>query len=99
MRGEIVIYCHFARPILRLGDFIMQTKRMALCAGLFLSVCFAIYPDRSSSQAAGAKALNKQTTFSKDVAPILKRQCVACHMPNWMAPMSLMTYKDARHWA
>ncbi|MGH9385552.1 MAG: thiol-disulfide isomerase [Vicinamibacterales bacterium] len=38
-------------------------------------------------------------TFSKDVAPILFKSCVACHRPSAMAPMSLLTYEDARPWA
>jgi hypothetical protein len=38
-------------------------------------------------------------TFTHDVAPILYQHCVACHHPNDIAPMSLLTYKDARPWA
>src|SRR5471032_858966 len=38
-------------------------------------------------------------TFSKDVAPILFKSCVECHRPTAMAPMSLLTYEDARPWA
>ena len=38
-------------------------------------------------------------TFSKDVAPILYRNCATCHRPGEAAPMSLLTYKDARPWA
>jgi Copper type II ascorbate-dependent monooxygenase, C-terminal domain len=38
-------------------------------------------------------------TFNKDVAPILYKNCVVCHHPNDIAPMSLMTYSDARPWA
>ena len=38
-------------------------------------------------------------TFSKDVAPILFKNCVECHRPTAMAPMSLMTYDEARPWA
>jgi mono/diheme cytochrome c family protein len=38
-------------------------------------------------------------TFSKDVAPILQAKCQACHQPNSIAPMSLMTYQEARPWA
>ncbi len=38
-------------------------------------------------------------TFTKDVAPILFKNCVECHRPTAMAPMSLMTYEDARPWA
>jgi hypothetical protein len=40
-----------------------------------------------------------QVTFSKDVAPILQAKCQQCHQPNSIAPMSLITYKDARPWA
>jgi hypothetical protein len=38
-------------------------------------------------------------TFSKDVAPILQRACQTCHRPGSIAPMSLLTYQDARPWA
>jgi hypothetical protein len=38
-------------------------------------------------------------TFTKDVAPILQKSCVTCHRPGQSAPMSLMTYEDARPWA
>lgn len=38
-------------------------------------------------------------TFNHDVAPILYKNCVACHHPNDIAPMSLLTYKEARPWA
>jgi hypothetical protein len=40
-----------------------------------------------------------EVTFTHDVAPILYQHCVACHHPNDIAPMSLLTYKDARPWA
>lgn len=38
-------------------------------------------------------------TFSKDVAPIFFANCTSCHHPGDIAPMSLLTYKDARPWA
>lgn len=38
-------------------------------------------------------------TFSRDVAPILYRHCASCHHPNDIAPMSLLSYKEARPWA
>src|SRR5438132_722247 len=38
-------------------------------------------------------------TFSREVAPILYRHCVSCHHENDIAPMSLLTYKDAKPWA
>jgi mono/diheme cytochrome c family protein len=38
-------------------------------------------------------------TFTKDIAPIFFSKCAACHRPGEIAPMSLLTYKDARPWA
>jgi len=50
-----------------------------------------------SARAADAHAT--PVTFSKDVAPILQSKCQDCHQPNSIAPMSLITYEEARPWA
>lgn len=51
----------------------------------------------SAVAASNRKAGN--VTFTKDVAPILYNRCVECHRPGEIAPMSLLTYADARPWA
>src|SRR6266542_5578467 len=38
-------------------------------------------------------------TFTRNVAPILYKNCAECHRPTMFAPMSLMTYDDARPYA
>ena len=38
-------------------------------------------------------------TYSKDVAPIFRDKCEACHRPGYIAPMSLQTYAESRPWA
>jgi hypothetical protein len=38
-------------------------------------------------------------TFSKDVAPILFKNCATCHRPGDIAPMPLLTFEEARPWA
>src|SRR5580658_8928440 len=40
-----------------------------------------------------------QVTFTKDVAPLLQNRCQVCHRPDTFAPMSLLTYDEARPWA
>jgi hypothetical protein len=50
-----------------------------------------------SRSAFGADAV--APTFSKDVAPIFYKHCAECHRPTMYAPMSLMTYEDARPYA
>jgi len=55
----------------------------------------------SSAQAPAspAAASARPVTFTKDVAPILQKSCQNCHRPDQMAPMSLLTYEDARPYA
>ena len=48
---------------------------------------------------AGAAQENGGPTFAKDVAPIFHARCVGCHRPDHVAPMSLVTYDEARPWA
>ena len=50
-------------------------------------------------QRGAAAAPGAAPTFNKDVAPIFFANCTSCHRPGEIAPMSLMTYKDARPWA
>ncbi len=49
--------------------------------------------------AAMAATDTPRVTFSKDVAPILQKNCQGCHRPGEPAPMSLLTYQQARPWA
>jgi hypothetical protein len=45
------------------------------------------------------KDSGSSVTFNKDVLPILQKNCQNCHRPGEVAPMSLVTYQDARPWA
>src|SRR5579864_8153793 len=38
-------------------------------------------------------------TFSKDVLPILQKNCQTCHRPGQIAPMSFLAYQSTRPWA
>jgi hypothetical protein len=38
-------------------------------------------------------------TFNKDVLPVLQKNCQGCHRPGEVAPMSLLSYAEARPWA
>jgi hypothetical protein len=46
-----------------------------------------------------AAAAQEQVTFTKDVAPILQEHCQVCHHVGTVAPMSLVTYQEARPWS
>ena len=49
--------------------------------------------------ARAADKSERAVTFAKDVAPIFQAKCQDCHRPGTVAPMSLLTYQDARPWA
>jgi hypothetical protein len=67
-------------------------RSLTFAAGLIaalLAVSTSVLPAQSSAT----------PTFSNDVAPILYRNCVSCHRPGEIAPMSLLTYEQARPYA
>ncbi len=61
-----------------------------LYAGLAVAGAAAILALPASAQ---------DVTFAEDVAPILYENCIECHRPGSFAPMSLLTYDDARRYA
>jgi len=46
-----------------------------------------------------AQADETKVNFAQDVAPIFMDNCVQCHRPGQIAPMSLLTFAEARPWA
>jgi mono/diheme cytochrome c family protein len=46
-----------------------------------------------------ASAYSAEVTFHRQVEPILQAHCQECHRAGEAAPMSLVTYKEARPWA
>ena len=66
--------------------------RCAFLACLVLTVAVALDDSRTS-------AADAPVTFHKDVLPILQKNCQSCHRPGQVAPMSLLTFRDARPWA
>jgi hypothetical protein len=70
---------------------IARTGLLGVWAGAALLAQSAGQPSDAQPQ--------REVTFSKDVAPIFERACQTCHRPGSIAPMSLLSYKDARPWA
>jgi mono/diheme cytochrome c family protein len=55
----------------------------------------ALSPSASQAQSAAPAPV----TFTKDVAPIFQAKCQECHRTGSMAPMSLVSFEEARPWA
>ena len=70
-----------------------QTLGILVTAGLLLAGLLRVQPEVVRA------AQEPSPTFTRDVAPILYKNCVSCHRPGDVAPMSLLTYAEARPWA
>ena len=65
----------------------------------FVLAALLLLPAGLAGQTAGGSGQPAPVTFTKNVAPILQQHCQTCHRPDTFAPMSLLTYEDARPWA
>src|SRR5216684_1071532 len=69
-------------------NVVLRTMRIELIAGAILCAFSAL-----------AATVPSSVTFTKDVAPVLQKNCQGCHRPGEAAPFSLLTYEQARPWA
>src|SRR5260370_33115122 len=60
---------------------------------------FALASFASAALNGASKDSSPSVTFNKQIAPIFYQRCVECHRSGEVAPMSLLTYKEARPWA
>jgi len=66
-----------------------KTVLMAAFAAIFLGALTSAAPQ-------DPKSASPVPTYTKDVAPILFKNCTGCHRPGEIGPMSLLTYEDVR---
>jgi len=69
-------------------------NRLFLLGVLAVGLCSLLVIGGAASGPSTAKV-----TFTRDVAPIFYNRCVECHRAGEVAPMSLITYNEARPWA
>jgi hypothetical protein len=65
----------------------------------FALLLVAVTPAMLGVDITAQTAAAGSVTFHRDVVPILQKNCQTCHRPGQIAPMSLLTYNDARPWA
>jgi hypothetical protein len=78
----------------------VSRKQFSLVFGVLLVGTLAMSAGQTDAQgqARGASPASAPT-FTKAIAPILYKHCTNCHRPGEIAPMSLLTYQEARPWA
>ena len=75
-------------------------RALTVLAAAALVMMVTVVPSAQAPASALSATVGKPAvTFTKDVAPILQRSCQNCHRPESNAPMSLITYEDARPYA
>ena len=74
------------------------SKAMRVALATLLAAAVGIQA-RAVAQRTGTSPADRPVTFTKDVAPILQRACQNCHHAGSIAPMSLVTFEDARPFA
>ena len=70
-----------------------RPARLTLTAVAAMAAAVALQP------VAAHTPITSKYTYSEHVYPIFRDRCGACHAEGGVAPMSLLTYQDARPWA
>ncbi|MBI3493470.1 MAG: tetratricopeptide repeat protein [Acidobacteria bacterium] len=78
-----------------MADF-KKITLVSLIAGLAVEVASLVGCRDSDSRRTNGKPASGTLTFTRDVAPVFFRECVACHRPGESAPFSLLTYRDVK---
>ena len=76
----------------------MRGPMRTITRALGIATVAAAFAVVAAAPAVAAEAVAKPT-FTKDIAPIFQEKCEACHRTDSIAPMSLVTYEEARPWA
>ena len=71
-------------------------KRMSILCSMLVALVTAGFFGLVNSSASSP---SRDVTFNRDIAPIFYKNCAECHRQDDIAPMALMTYKEARPWA
>jgi mono/diheme cytochrome c family protein len=79
---------------LRKGTRLMNQRAFFLAILLLLLPAVLLAAPANENNADVEKA-----TWADDVAPLLFENCATCHRPGQVAPMSLLSYEEARPWA
>jgi Flp pilus assembly protein TadD/mono/diheme cytochrome c family protein len=67
--------------------------KILLCASFSFAACVILI---ASSPHSATRAAESPVTWSRQIAPLVYRNCAVCHHPGGAGPFSLLSYSDAR---
>jgi Flp pilus assembly protein TadD/mono/diheme cytochrome c family protein len=77
-------------------------RRIASACGVATLFYAGMHKTQLTRDAVGGRshvqAAEAPVTFSRQIAPILYKNCASCHHPGGSGPFSLLTYQDAARW-
>ena len=74
------------------GYLVAFAGAVLVCGGILLAPQL-LHPKAGAGEA--VHAAEAPVTFTRQIAPILYKNCVTCHHPGGAGPFSLLTYQDA----
>jgi mono/diheme cytochrome c family protein len=77
----------------------MSLRTPKLAAVLLAATCAVGLPVALFAPRSAAAKPHRAVTYARDIAPIFQARCQECHQPGSIAPMSLLTYVDAKEFA
>src|SRR5882724_7602126 len=81
------------------GNAMTASKMMKWTVATLGALLLAGPPTVTAVGIPPAPPAERPATFTKDIAPILYKQCAPCHQPDGPAPFSLITYDEVRRHA
>jgi mono/diheme cytochrome c family protein len=78
---------------------VVMPGAFSMLAAFGLGQISTLEAQQTAARFAAVAPIEREVTFSKDIAPILQQNCQICHQQGGIGPMSLMTYQEVRRWA
>ena len=76
----------------------MCTRLLAVAACLLLPSAALVWWGAHDLRGCPVQAAEAKVTWAHDVAPIVYKNCTACHHAGGSGPFALVTYRDAQRW-
>src|SRR4029077_1356262 len=98
---SLLTSCARAVTVSFIARFGLEVKmvRFAIALLFVIGTAAVVSGPAGPFRTVNVRAADAPATSARDILRILQKNCQSCHRPGQIAPMSLLTYQDARPWA